>query len=366
MNEDDFKKVFNLPFTEAENFFRNKLNIPTNAWNDLEGAAHAKGFMSAGAYNADLLNELRGMVDKAVAGKMDIKEFRSQFKALVNRHGWQLKGGGPAWRSDLIWRTNTTTAHQAGRWQQFEDGGIDYLKYVHNDGVMHPRPNHVAMDGTVLPRTDPFWQVNYPPNGWGCRCRAVAAMEHEVTDRPAGWPNLAENGWDYNVGLAGAEKGYRALTDKFESLPNDIARVWLQRFVQEPAFDRFVAGQIESDFPVAILRPADMTLLGSESQVVWFSSDSLAKNKGEIPVRSQGHPDLTLADYRLIPRIIDEGEVYKQSDARFIYLKVGEMLYRAALKRTKDGARNYLLSLMKVTEDSRAVKQVREKYERLR
>ncbi|PIE57146.1 MAG: hypothetical protein CSA34_00445, partial [Desulfobulbus propionicus] len=130
MRADEFSQVFDLPFDEATRFFRDKLNIPTETWDELEGAAHAKAFTSAGAWQSDLLADLRRMVDKAVAGGMDIRAFREQFLPLVKKYGWQLQGGGPAWRADLIWRTNITTAYQAGRWKQFEEGGIEYLMYV--------------------------------------------------------------------------------------------------------------------------------------------------------------------------------------------------------------------------------------------
>ena len=206
MNAAEFERTFKLPFVEAAQWFRDKLNIPTSHWAELEGAAHAKAFTSAGAVHADLLNDLRTMTDKAIAGGMDIREFRKEFRPLVGKYGWQLKGGGPGWRSDLIWRTNIQTAYQAGRWQQFEEAGITHLKYVHNDSVRHPRPHHVAMDGTVLPRTDPFWAVNYPPNGFGCKCRAVPATKAEIASagdtpkRPANWENLADANWNHNVG----------------------------------------------------------------------------------------------------------------------------------------------------------------------
>lgn len=232
MDPEKFKKTFNLPFAEAEDFFRAKLNIPTGAWDELEGAAHAKGFMSAGAYNADLLADLRKMTDKAIAGGMDIREFRQQFRPLVEKYGWQLKGGGPAWRSDLIWRTNIQSAYQAGRWQQFEASGIEYLMYVHNDSVMHPRPAHVALDGKIFPRTDPFWSRNYPPQGFGCKCRAVAATraEYEAANpeakqRPEGWENMADKGWNYNVGQESKKQYTDFFLEKLKKLPPDIAEL---------------------------------------------------------------------------------------------------------------------------------------------
>lgn len=236
MTPAEFEKIFNLPFAEATAFFLDKLNLPTTAFDDLVGAAQAKAFVSAGAYQADLLAELRTMTDTAIAGGMDIREFRKQFRPLLARYGWQLKGGGTAWRSDLIWRTNINSAYQAGRWQQFADGDVQYLKYVHNDSVRHPRPNHVAMNGTVLPRTDPFWSRNYPPNGWGCRCRAVAALAGEIQragDRPDGWETMADSGWDYNVGTAGKEHLAASMQAKLDKLPEDIAGVWRQQLTDK-------------------------------------------------------------------------------------------------------------------------------------
>lgn len=244
MDAADFKRIFNLPFAEAESFFKDKLNIPTLAWDELEGAAHAKGFMSAGAYQADLLADLRKMTDQAIAGGMDIREFRKQFIPLVERYGWQLKGGGPAWRSDLIWRTNISAAYAAGRWQQFEDAKVDYLMYVHNDSVMHPRPHHVALSGKVFPRSDAFWTRNYPPQGFGCRCRALAATEKEFNEgdnvRPDGWETMADPGWDYNVGLE-SKHVLRGLAKKLSSLPPDIAAELLTKLAAEPAVAGLVA-----------------------------------------------------------------------------------------------------------------------------
>lgn len=363
MNQADFDRTFKLPFNEATTWFRDKLNIPTAKWDELSAAGHAKGFASAGAYQADLLTELRQMTDKAIAGGMDIREFRKQFRPLVDKYGWQLQGGGPAWRSDLIFRTNIQCAYQAGRWQQFQTAGTEYLKYLHNDGVQHPRPNHLAMNGIVLPITDPFWSVNYPANGFGCKCRAVAAnkAEYEATPaplktRPDNWRSLPDKGWAYNVG--DTSRGYRALTEKFEHMPNDIARAWMQRWVKEPAFERFIAGEIADDFPVAVLRAEDMAALGAKRQTVWMSAetrdDHLAK-----------HPEIGIDDYRLVPLIVDAGEVYRQGDVRLIFLKRSGKLYRAAIKMTEAGDDNYFLTLFTTSEEA-AYRDVVSRRERLR
>ena len=46
---------------------------------------------------------------------------------------------------------------------------LPLLKYstVEDDRV---RPEHAEMDDIILPVDDPFWDTNYPPNGFNCRC----------------------------------------------------------------------------------------------------------------------------------------------------------------------------------------------------
>jgi len=379
---DQADRVFTLPFDEAAAFFRQKLSIPTRSWDDLWRGEHAKGFMVAGAYKAELVADFRAAVQQSIDGQMSLRDFQRRFDDIVAKHGWSYNGSRN-WRSELIWSTNMRTAHMAGRWQQLTAPGpttLPYLLYRHADGVRHPRPEHVAWDGIVLPSTDPWWMTHYPPNGWRCHCKVFRASEEErqaaiamgmgeappsPIDPSTGAPKGIDPGWDYNVGQA-ADRSYQVLGRKFETLPNDIARAWMTEHVQGPAFERFVEGKISGEFPVAVLAEADKAALGTEAQTVWMSQDSLLKNKGEIPTRSKGHPELTLADYRMIPEIIDQGEAYQRNEEKLIYLLRGETLYRAVLKRTADGGENYLLSLFAGGNDSKAMKQVAAKYKKIR
>lgn len=77
------------------------------------------------------------------------------------------------------------SAEMAARWEDFEaDGDRYYLQYrTAHDGRV--RPEHAEMDGITLPVDDPFWDENYPPNGWNCRCTVVQVLkaDNEPTDR---------------------------------------------------------------------------------------------------------------------------------------------------------------------------------------
>jgi len=180
--------TFKTPFDEQLGFFRRKLDLPSERWDDIRQAAHDRAFIVAGALKADLLHDLRTAVDKAIADGKSLGWFRKEFAAIVKKHGWtgwtgQGTKAGEAWRTLVIYRTNLAASYAAGRRQQLNDPGLaklrPYWKYIHADGVAHPRPLHLAWDGLVLPRAHPFWATHFPPNGWGCGCRVSAVTRRD-------------------------------------------------------------------------------------------------------------------------------------------------------------------------------------------
>lgn len=371
-----------LPFDRAISFFRKKINLPTKRWNDLWQGQHALGFMTAGAVKADLLTDMREAVDRAIADGTSLGEFQKSFDDIVSRHGWSFRGHRK-WRAQLIYQTNVRTAYAAGRWQQMTSPEMTrrrpYLQYRHGDSVV-PREQHLSWDGMILPADDPWWKTHYPPNGWGCKCRVFSLSERDLERMGKTGPDRApetetytwtdrktkkshevpvgvDPGWDYNVGMA-ADRSYKELAGRFETLDWEIARAWMSSFLREPAFEMFFAGAIQGEFPVSVLRPEDMAAIGSTTQTVWISRTTLKEHL-------EKHPEMTIEDYRKIPEIVDNGEVYKHKEERLIYLLLDGVLYRAALKRTVSGNDNYFLTLFKTT-DEKADREVRRKYERIR
>jgi SPP1 gp7 family putative phage head morphogenesis protein len=63
----------------------------------------------------------------------------------------------------------------AAKWEDFNNDSDSMLQYrtVGDDRV---RDEHRAIDGVTLPKDSPFWDENYPPNGWGCRCDVVEVL----------------------------------------------------------------------------------------------------------------------------------------------------------------------------------------------
>ncbi len=208
--------VFKKPFQEQVDYFREKLALPTEAWDDILGAAHDRAFMVAGAQSVDLLADLYDAVSEAINEGKGLDWFQKNFNSITRRRGWTEFTGsdsaaGRAWRSQVIYQTNMATSYAAGRFAQLNDPDLasirPFWRYVHSDLVDHPRPMHQAWNGMVLHKDDPFWMTHFPPNGWGCRCTVKAASAGEIAAAQAKGLDVAPEGWDTLGDLTGTPPG---------------------------------------------------------------------------------------------------------------------------------------------------------------
>lgn len=167
-------------FEEQIHYFEKKLNLPTNSYLDVLGDEHDYFFMVAGANRNEVLVSLREAVDKAIANGGTLEAFRKDFDKTVEKTGWQYKGGRN-WRTRIIYDTNVYGAYNRGRLKQHLDLAdvMPYWEYKHNDNS-HPRPEHIALDGTIRPASDPFWKYYYPIKAYGCHCTVIAHDEDDL------------------------------------------------------------------------------------------------------------------------------------------------------------------------------------------
>lgn len=104
------------------------------------------------------------------------------------------------------------SAQSASRYQQLirKAKVFPYWQYraIHDE---HTRPEHMKLDGVVLPAGDKLWDQIYPPNGWNCRCRVkpllknefngdFAEMKNRVDEflKSEEWTRAMDGGWDIN------------------------------------------------------------------------------------------------------------------------------------------------------------------------
>ena len=168
-----------LPFDEAILFFIKKVNIPTEAWNDVWKAQHNHAFMIAGAMRADLLAGFHASILKALTEGTTIEDFRDDFDSLVESSGWDYNGGRN-WRTKIIFETNIIQSYNAGREQQMADPELQaarpYAVYKHGDSA-NPRELHLSWNNIVLLHAHVWWVTHSPSNGWGCTCKKFAVDE---------------------------------------------------------------------------------------------------------------------------------------------------------------------------------------------
>jgi SPP1 gp7 family putative phage head morphogenesis protein len=118
---------------------------------------------------------------------------------LTPRNSYQLEN---------IFRTQVQISYSGGKYAAEQSPEIQEILWgytyvtVGDDRV---RPEHEAMDGTTLPKDDPFWASCYPPNGWSCRCTAIPLFEEvsEVlppSETDDGDPVVPDKGFDINFG----------------------------------------------------------------------------------------------------------------------------------------------------------------------
>lgn len=200
------------PFPAQVALFRRKLNVPSARWDDLQRADHAHGFMVAGLARADVLEDMRRAVADAIERGETLADFRQRFEQIVagRWEGWTGSGSarGRAWRTRIIYQTNLRTSYMAGRWETLQQ--FPYLRYRHNT-LLNPREAHRAWDGKIIARDDPWWDVHYPPNGWGCRCTVTGISADRLAQLrgnagPDAAPSAIRNDppaeWAYHVGEA--------------------------------------------------------------------------------------------------------------------------------------------------------------------
>ncbi|MFT9399787.1 phage minor head protein [Acetobacter sp.] len=369
---DEVIRGIGLAPSDAISFFRQKLNMPSKRWGELEAQAHGTQFAVAGATSKALLDDFRVAINKALVKGTTLAEFRKDFDAIVARHGWAYNGT-PGWRSAIIYETNLSSAYAAGRYKQMTTPeALDifpYWRYRHH-ACAHPRPQHVAWDGMILRADDPWWSTHYPPNGWRCHCtvepvsrRDLKRYNWTVSEAPPlnekPWrnpttgkivmvPDGIDPGFQSNPGRDWSQaEARRAATSLTPIIPAGDDRLPARREeIQKQQIQAMLdarSGIVEAGTVPEVVQKA----LDVKTDSALLSGDTLSKNLA-------AHPDLEPVDYLRLPVIISDPLAIvpdtKPTSIVVISHRAGQY-YRVAIKRTKDGTSLFLGSLLKFSRE---------------
>lgn len=242
-------EILNVQPVEAVDHFRAKGHHVAFDWRDTDAEQHLRSFTVAKAMREDVLRDIRGAVDRALAEGTTFAQFRDELEPLLRSKGWwgrqsmldpvtgetRIVQLGSSRRLRIIFDTNLRMAYSKGRWDRIERvaKARPWLRYV---AVLdeHTRHSHRGWHGTVLPWDHPWWRTHYPPNGWNCRCTVQQLSDDDLesfgykpsrkapSDGTRAWtntrtgkvyqvPNGIDPGFDHNVGLIGRGAPLRAV-----------------------------------------------------------------------------------------------------------------------------------------------------------
>ena len=178
-------------------YFKSKGYAISWNWWETWQAAHAKAFTVAKATRLDVLQTIRGGLDRALRDGTTERTFLKEMEPALRKAGWWgqqtivdsagnaevVQLGSPA-RLKTIFRTNMRTSYAHGRYrrQAANAQSRPYWMYDARDDD-RTRPSHAALDGRVFRHNDRVWETHYPPNGWNCRCRVRPLTKSQVEKR---------------------------------------------------------------------------------------------------------------------------------------------------------------------------------------
>ena len=211
-----------LPPEDAIRFWRQRANLTWDEAKELSEAARARAFYVTGLLQQDLVNKVSDALRQALENGETLEDFRKRIPEIIKNQGWK------DYRVETIFRTNMQTAYAAGRYAKMTavKKTRPYWQYI---AIMdkRTRPSHAVLHEKIYPANHEFWESNYPPNGFRCRCAVRTLSQRQIDSenlevqkempKPQFWTDPATNQQHY-VQFPGAEKGFR----------NNPAKDWLE------------------------------------------------------------------------------------------------------------------------------------------
>lgn len=177
--------------SEALDYIKNKKLKVGFSYKDVWNEEHATAFTVAKAMQIDVLSDIKGAVETAIKDGHSFEHFKKDLQPTLIKKGWwgrkkmtdPLTGEevdaqlGSDRRLKTIYDTNLRSAYQKAQYDRTMESDLHpYLMYRVGNSAHH-RPQHLAWDGLILPKDDPFWDKHLPPNEYGCKCYTRAISE---------------------------------------------------------------------------------------------------------------------------------------------------------------------------------------------
>jgi len=213
---------------EAVAYLKNKIRVGADgspfpafknfSYKDIWHEEHATNFTVAKAMQMDVLKDINEAVIQAAERGESLEHFRKNLAPILQQKKWwgkkkiidPLTGEevnaqlGSDHRLKVIYNTNIRSAYQQGKWERAQASDVHpYLMYRVGNSKNH-RKEHLAWDGLILPKDDPWWNSHFPPNDYGCKCWTQAISEaraEKLKQNGINVPPSIEGGDGYHVDI---------------------------------------------------------------------------------------------------------------------------------------------------------------------
>lgn len=185
MAKSEVDTAFFTPHEEAAAIVKGKAVVSREVFDGLLPELRARAFCVTGVEGAHVVQSIRDTVASFARGQTEDGKAVTwdDAKKRIVAHLDEAHFSEPAAerRATLLLRTHGFQAFQAANWRVAQqDADTTHLQYLATEDA-RVRDSHLALNGIILPKSDPFWQKHYPPWEWGCRCR-VRPMNPDMVD----------------------------------------------------------------------------------------------------------------------------------------------------------------------------------------
>ncbi|MDQ7084430.1 MAG: phage minor head protein [Sulfurovum sp.] len=344
-------------------------------YDELMHEAHHKAFTVAKVTRLDLLSDLQTSLIEAQQKGQSFKSWKANIEGTLKGKGWwgditvtNPKTGETkdifvgSRRLKTIYDTNMRTSYAQGRYKSQMQSEGEYLRY---SAVLDQitRPSHATMHGIVLPKDHIWWEQNYPPNGWHCRCKVQVLSDTDLKRRglkvyDGTMQKIADKDWAYHAGKGKSlDKTY---ADKVNTLKRGCKESNARKRNVPCTFADVAAKAMEEDISTLAQRVVifkaikDLFTTETPKRVELTKSDIFGEEKKVLlssdTVGSHGHhPEIGAFEYSLVPLML-KGRTFRQKENIYVIIKKLGKYYRVALKNIKDKDEIFVVSLLVVTD----------------
>ncbi|HDV7508725.1 TPA: minor capsid protein [Campylobacter jejuni] len=407
--------------TQIIEFVKNKTPKTSFDYDEIAFHTHNKVFTIAKLMDLALLKDVQNSLIKAYKNGDTFDTWKKEITPKLQAKGWfgdrvkvknprtnevkEIKVGTS--RLKKIFDTNLRMAIATSRYESALQSNKEYFRYT---AILDSktRASHRNLHGLILDKYDDFWRINYPPNGYHCRCKVQALSKEElklydykVSKKPL--VNISDKDFAYDIKLnnekleklyeqrlkesihhftkfsigASVLKEKQEYIQKSEFLENALKDFTHQKelYVWQKSLDDMVNEVIIKEnqkYPINFIQVGKMNKSTKEFLEKLNKKDledlyfTLSKNNllHAAPKRKASYNQaLSIDEIKRIVKVLDEAkEVYWDSvNNSLLYFfddlkdnqKVNKIIIRPDFKLKKFGKTNAVITLGKVKEDNK-------------